>query len=194
MPLDGILVHSSASHTATLIISTVQTSPPTKALSASWNLVGPAALLSTTARQVDQALINALNTPAGLVGYTVVVSPSINAISFALSGPMDDEGTVDRACRLIARVLDARATQLFLLPEGEQRSMQRLVNAAPDDYEDPPLPGHVVMEQVAGAGRSEKPLPQRARRARGCHSLTIEGGSHEPPVRGAEEQTARRCV
>ena len=83
LPLDGVVVRSTAPHTATLILSTVQTSPPTKSLSAPWNLTGPAALLGTQNKQVDLALISALNTPAGLVGYTQVVSPSLNTPSFS---------------------------------------------------------------------------------------------------------------
>ena len=76
---------------------------------------------------------------------------AINAISFALSGPMDDEGTMERACRLVARLLDARATQLFVLPEGEQQSIGCVVTAAPED-DDPPRLQHVMMEQVAASG------------------------------------------
>ena len=77
---------------------------------------------------------------------------AINTISSALGGPMDDEGTTERTCRLVARVLDARATQLFVLPAGEQQSMHQLVNATPDDDEDPPPLDHVMMEQVAKDG------------------------------------------
>ena len=54
---------------------------------------------------------------------------AINAVSFALSGPMDEEDATERAARLIARVLNVRATQLYVLPSADLPA-ERLVIAA----------------------------------------------------------------
>ena len=81
-PLEGLLVKSNAAHAPTLIVSTAQTNPPTMALSSSWNLVGPAAQLSTSTRPVDVALASVLKAPVDLIGYTQVVSPAVNSTAF----------------------------------------------------------------------------------------------------------------
>jgi hypothetical protein len=83
LPLEGILINSSEAHVARLSVSTINTTPPTKALSAGWNLVGTASLLSSANTAANEALISAFSTPSGLVGYNQVVSPSINSTAFA---------------------------------------------------------------------------------------------------------------
>ena len=96
LPLEGILVNSSESHTATVIISTVHTTPPTKTLSTGWNLVGTASLLSATGMAADQALISAFSTSSGLVGYNQVVSPSVNSTTFAWTRGAGSAPDLDR--------------------------------------------------------------------------------------------------
>ncbi len=90
----------------------------------------------------------------------------INAVSFALSGPMDETGAVERASRLIARVLDVRAVQLYILPPDDQLPQLMLVAADPN-AEAGALP-ESLMRRVADdseplhepGGRSEAgPLP-----------------------------------
>ena len=81
-PTEAVLVKASVSVDATLIFQTAQTGPPSRTLSKGWNLVGLAVPEDTTTKQVDLALISAKETSAGLTGYTIVVSPSINPDSF----------------------------------------------------------------------------------------------------------------
>ncbi len=82
-PLEGILINSSEAHVARVSISTINTTPATKSLSSGWNLVGTASLLTATTMPADEALISAFVTSSGQVGYNQVVSPSINATTFA---------------------------------------------------------------------------------------------------------------
>ena len=89
-PTEVVLVKSSASHSATLIFEDAQTNPPSRTLSATWNLVGLAVPLGTTTKQVDEALISVAKTTGDLTGYTIVVSPAINPDPFvwtALESP-----------------------------------------------------------------------------------------------------------
>ena len=72
---------------------------------------------------------------------------AINAVSFALSGPMNETGAVERASRLIARVLDARATQLYVQPPDD-RMPQVMVVAADPGAEADALP-ESLMRRVA---------------------------------------------
>ena len=74
----------------------------------------------------------------------------INAVSFALSGPMDETGAVERASRLIARVLDVRAAQLYIQPPGDQLP-QLMVVAADPNAEADALP-ESLMRRVADDG------------------------------------------
>ena len=97
LPLEGILISSSQAHTATLFISTVNIVPPTKALSAGWNLVGTTPVLSSTTMAADEALISVFSTASGLVGYNQVVSPSINTTTFSWTrGDTTGIPTLDR--------------------------------------------------------------------------------------------------
>jgi GAF domain-containing protein len=75
---------------------------------------------------------------------------AINAVSFALNGPMDETGAVERASRLIARVLDVRAAQLYLKPTGD-RLPQLMVVAADPNAETDPL-AESFMRRVADDG------------------------------------------
>ena len=72
---------------------------------------------------------------------------AINAVSFALSGPMNETGAVERASRLIARVLDVRAAQLYVQPPDD-RMPQVMVVAADPGAEADALP-ESLMRRVA---------------------------------------------
>ena len=65
---------------------------PTRDLFASWNLVGPAAVLGTVNKQVDLALSTVFVAPGG-DGYTQVVSPSENTTTFTWNRGDDPVGT-----------------------------------------------------------------------------------------------------
>ncbi|MDA0798040.1 MAG: hypothetical protein O2826_02680 [Chloroflexi bacterium] len=82
LPLEVVLVKSNAAHAAVLIFETSVTNPPNTTLSAGWNTIGLAVPLGTATKQLDQALVSANSDPSGGVGYTIVVSPSINPDSF----------------------------------------------------------------------------------------------------------------
>ncbi len=82
-PLDAIYVKMYKSDRVPLAINPEITSPPVKCLQPGWNLIGPAYSLdqcdfSWETRPVDEALISVAETPAGLTGYTLVVSSSVN--------------------------------------------------------------------------------------------------------------------
>lgn len=81
-PTEAVLVKSRGTHRPFLFINQGQTNPPSRLLSAGWNLVGLAAPLDTVSMPVDQALISVQENPQGLVGYTQVLSPSINPEAF----------------------------------------------------------------------------------------------------------------
>lgn len=58
---------------------------------------------------------------------------TMNAVSLALSGPMDEEGATERAVRLVARLMQVPAVQLYVAPSGGTPSHQLLVLAGPVD-------------------------------------------------------------
>ncbi len=58
---------------------------------------------------------------------------TMNAVSLALSGPMDEEGATERAVRLVARLMQVPAVQLYVAPSGATPSHQLLVLAGPVD-------------------------------------------------------------
>jgi hypothetical protein len=97
LPLEGILINSKESHTATVRISADNIAPPTKTLSAGWNLVGTAPQLTDTTMVANEALISIFSNPSGQVGYNQVVSPSINATTFSWTrGDTSGIPTLDR--------------------------------------------------------------------------------------------------
>ena len=80
-PLEGVLVKSTESHRATVIVNTSQTSRPTRTLASGWNLIGLAPLLRDTTMPADVALVDESGNILGQVGSTRIVSPSISAVS-----------------------------------------------------------------------------------------------------------------
>ena len=81
-PTEAVIVNSSSAHRATLILSQVQSSPPSRTLNQGWNLVSLAVPPDTVTMDADLALISAFVTPTGQVGYTQVVSPAMNPDPF----------------------------------------------------------------------------------------------------------------
>ena len=82
-PTEAVLVNSSASHNATLIVQDAQTNPPSRLLSTGWNLFGLAVPLDTTTMDAADALISVNELSSGASdGYAIVVSPTINADAF----------------------------------------------------------------------------------------------------------------
>jgi len=75
----------------------------------------------------------------------------INAVSFALAEPMDDARTLERAVRLVARLLGVRAAQAYTRPRGVE-VIDLFVTVAPEDLHAPRLPEAVLLE-VARTGR-----------------------------------------
>ncbi len=75
----------------------------------------------------------------------------INAVSFALAEPMDDGRTLERAVRLVARLLGVRAAQAYTRPRGVE-VIDLFVTVAPEDLHAPRLPEAVLLE-VARTGR-----------------------------------------
>ena len=75
----------------------------------------------------------------------------INAVSFALAEPMDDGRTLERAVRLVARLLGVRAAQAYTRPSGVE-VIDLFVTVAPEDLHAPRLPEAVLLE-VARTGR-----------------------------------------
>jgi len=75
----------------------------------------------------------------------------INAVSFALAEPMDDARTLERAVRLVARLLGVRAAQAYTRPRGVE-VIDLFVTVAPEDLQAPRLPETVLLE-VARTGR-----------------------------------------
>ena len=82
-PTEAVLVKSSTSHNATLIVQDAQTNPPSRLLSAGWNLFGLAVPLDVTTQDAADALISVNKLGSGASdGYSIVVSPTINADPF----------------------------------------------------------------------------------------------------------------
>ncbi|WP_301665454.1 hypothetical protein, partial [Methanoculleus frigidifontis] len=82
-PLDAVYVKMNEEGRLPVAISPEITRPPVKYLKSGWNLIGPAyafdvANLTWDTMKVDKALISIAETPAGLTGYTIVLSPPIN--------------------------------------------------------------------------------------------------------------------
>jgi diguanylate cyclase (GGDEF)-like protein len=75
----------------------------------------------------------------------------INAVSFALAEPMDDERALERAIRLVARLLGVRAAQAYTRPRDE-RVIDLFATVAPDDVHAPRLP-ETLLRSVASSGR-----------------------------------------
>lgn len=82
-PTEAVLVKSLVAHTATLIVQDAQTNPPSRLLSTGWNLFGLAVPLDVTTLDAADALISVNTLGSGASdGYSIVVSPTINADPF----------------------------------------------------------------------------------------------------------------
>ncbi len=88
LPTEAIYVESKSAHGATLIFEDGQSGPPSRAVSAGWNLFGLAVPRDQTTMDAKAALISLLVAPGGGDGYTIVVSPSINPDPFILTFPL----------------------------------------------------------------------------------------------------------
>ena len=88
LPTEAVLVLSSVEHDATLIFEDGPTGPPSRAVSAAWNLVGLAVPPASTTMDATDALISLDKAPGGAEGYLIVVRPSIDPDPFILFKPL----------------------------------------------------------------------------------------------------------
>lgn len=75
----------------------------------------------------------------------------LNAVSFALAEPMDDQQALERAARLVARLLGVRAAQAYHRASPDEPG-HLFVTVAPEDIHAPRLP-EVLLRAVASTGR-----------------------------------------
>lgn len=75
----------------------------------------------------------------------------INAVSFALAEPMDDTRALERAVRLVARLLGVRAAQAYTRARAGD-VVDLFVTVAPEDVHAPRLP-EALLRSVARTGR-----------------------------------------
>ncbi|PKN79850.1 MAG: hypothetical protein CVU47_09950 [Chloroflexi bacterium HGW-Chloroflexi-9] len=75
----------------------------------------------------------------------------LNAVSFALAEPMDDQRALERAARLVARLLGVRAAQAYHRT-GTEEAGHLFVTVAAEDIHAPRLP-EVLLRAVATTGR-----------------------------------------
>ena len=81
----------------------------------------------------------------------------VNAISFALSEPFEDDTALRRAARLVARLLDVDAVQIRELQGGTSKRPDVLVGPTPDVQDLPNLPAVVIDDAISlrsGVSRS----------------------------------------
>jgi nitrous oxidase accessory protein NosD len=110
-PLDAIYIKMNDYDRLPVAISPEITSPPKKTLWAGWNLVGPAYDLENGpigdpylwwgepyGTPVTRTLASVEKTPAGLTGYNIVVSPSINPESWVYIPGDGTEPDMDATC------------------------------------------------------------------------------------------------
>ena len=76
----------------------------------------------------------------------------VNAVSFALSEPMDDPSALERAARLIARLMGARSAQAYHLRGGKFGVFHLVVPVDIADVHAPQVP-ESVLRAVAQSGR-----------------------------------------
>lgn len=76
----------------------------------------------------------------------------VNAVSFALSEPMDDPSALERAARLVARLLGARSAQAYHLRGGALGAFHLVVPVDAADVHAPQVP-ESVLRVVAQSGR-----------------------------------------
>ncbi|PKL54991.1 MAG: hypothetical protein CVV35_12380, partial [Methanomicrobiales archaeon HGW-Methanomicrobiales-6] len=112
-PLDAVYIRMNDYDRLPVAISPEITNPPTRALKAGWNLIGPAYDLKNGpievpacylwwgepyGTSVKKALVSVEKTPTGLTGYNVVVSPSINPESWVYIPGDGAEPDMDATC------------------------------------------------------------------------------------------------
>jgi hypothetical protein len=112
-PLDAVYIRMNDYDRLAVAISPEITNPPTRALKAGWNLIGPAYDLKNGpievpacylwwgepyGTSVKKALVSVEKTPTGLTGYNVVVSPSINPESWVYIPGDGAEPDMDATC------------------------------------------------------------------------------------------------
>lgn len=76
-PLDAVFIQMASPGMVTLKVSIAPTPPPTKTLSAGWNLLGSAMVITDRELEMWKVLKSVEQTPAGKVGYIMVVSPPL---------------------------------------------------------------------------------------------------------------------
>ena len=76
----------------------------------------------------------------------------VNAVSFALSEPMDDPSALERATRLVARLMGARSAQAYHLRGGAMGAFHLVVPVDTADVHAPQVP-ESVLRSVAQSGR-----------------------------------------
>ncbi len=74
-----------------------------------------------------------------------------NAVSFAVSEPMNDRDSIERATRLVARLLGARSAEVLLLATNEHPAQHIVVTVEAGDP-DPPLVANGLIDEVAASG------------------------------------------
>jgi hypothetical protein len=107
-PLDAVYIRMNDRDRLPVAISPEITNPPTRALKAGWNLVGPAYDLKNGpigdaylwwgepyGTKVTKTLASVEKTPDGRDGYTVVVSPPINAEAWVYTRGEDETPDMD---------------------------------------------------------------------------------------------------
>jgi len=81
-PCYAIYIKMNATDSVALKYNATDSSTPTKALYAGWNLIG---LANLDSKRVDYAVQSVANTPTNLPGYSQVISPSMNSSSWTYS-------------------------------------------------------------------------------------------------------------
>lgn len=76
-PLDALFIQMTEDSRVTLKVSTSTNPPPTKVLSAGWNLIGSSMTVTDRELEMWKVLKSVDLTAAGLVGYDMVVSPPL---------------------------------------------------------------------------------------------------------------------
>lgn len=75
----------------------------------------------------------------------------VNAVSFALAAPMDDPSVLERAARLVARLLGARSAQAYHLQGDGSEAFHLVVPVDAADVHAPQVP-ESLLERVATSG------------------------------------------
>lgn len=76
-PLDAVFIKMASDGMVTLKVSIATNPPPTRTLSAGWNLLGSAMVITERELEMWKVLKSVEQTPDGKVGYIMVVSPPL---------------------------------------------------------------------------------------------------------------------